>query len=133
MMFLFKVKKVVGWAITALSLMCLLGSASVYAADNTVSSSKVHIHKNSSGGKGRDTVVLIRPPQLAENTCALFVSAQVKYDKKRWGESEIKSLPKRGCNPDRGQCNVVVSWKQAPLGYLHYWVEARWTVKSSGC
>lgn len=131
-MFLEEFRKVLGRAIVVSLLLCLFGGA-VSAAEIMTSKSRVYIHEDSSGGKARDTIRLPKPSRLPEGSCALFVSAEVKYDKQRFGVAEIKSTPEKGCNAESEVCRATVEWKTAPVGRLHYWVEAKWEVQSSGC
>lgn len=131
-MFLAEFKKVLGRAMVVSLLLCLFGGAAS-AAEIMTSKSSVYIHEDSSGGKAIDIIRLPKPPKLPEGSCALFVSAEVKYNKQRFGVAEIKSTPEKGCNAESEVCSATVEWKLAPVGRLHYRVEAKWKVQSSGC
>ncbi len=112
----------------------LLGCiASPPALADTVSSiSRLFEHDNRAGDKASDTVVL-RAPKVTVGQCVLFVDASIKYKKQRFGKVSIVSKPVRGCNPARQRCTLKTSVKYAPSGHVHYWVEATWEVKPSGC
>ncbi len=134
-MFLLKFKKVLSQAAVLSLLLCLCGGVASAAGINKAneSRSKVYVHKASSGGKAIETVRLSKPERLAAGRCALFASAEVIDSKRRFGEVKIISLPRKNCNPDSESCRVVVEWAHSPVGFVHYWVKAKWNVQSTGC
>ena len=135
MMFLLKFKKVLSRVFVLSLLLCLFGGAASAVGINKAneSRSKVYVHKASSGGKGIETVRLSKPEKLAAGRCALFVSAEVIDSKRRFGKVKIVSRPRKNCNPDFESCIVAVEWAYSPVGFVHYWVKAKWNVQSTGC
>jgi hypothetical protein len=107
-------------------------STNVLAAGTLSNNSALFTHDDSSGGKSVDKIIL-KAPDVATGSCAVFVDADIVVIKQRFGEARILSQPAAGCNPDKGQCAVTVSWRHAPVGRLYYRIKADWEVKSSGC
>lgn len=137
-MFLLKFKKVsklLSRAFIFSWLLCLFGGVVSAAEINKAneSRSKTYVHKTSSGGKATETMHLSKPEELPEGRCALFVSAKVEYDEQRFGKAKVISRPRKNCNPDLESCKVTVEWAHSPVGFVHYWVRAKWNVKSTGC
>ena len=130
-MFFLKLKKLFGRGSLYLLLTLLFTSISVYAETKT-SKSKIYIQNNSSGGKSSHTV-LLKSPSITGGQCAAFVNTVVKYEKRRFGEAKLISKPTKNCNTETQRCRVKVSWKHAPVGRLHYWLETTWEITSSAC
>ena len=87
----------------------VLGSMSSYAKVTSYQT-KLIIHKNSSGEKGRDVITL---PACYQNQ-----SAVLKFKKRRFGHAKILRVK---C-ADKKQCSATVEWKHKPAGRIEYYI-----------
>lgn len=130
-MFSIELKPLKKW-ILALSLVLAFAGQSVYANDDS-SHTRLMKHNASSGGEGKDVVMLKRPEKVAANTCVGFVDAKVEYRKRRFGKATIAKKPEKGCDPAKKACQLTVEWSHSPAGLLSYRLKVDWDLKSTGC
>ena len=87
----------------------VLGSMSSYAKVKS-HQTKLIIHKNSSGEKGRDVITL--------PACYQKQSAVLKFKKRRFGYAKILSVK---CAYNK-KCSASVEWKHKPAGRIEYYI-----------
>jgi hypothetical protein len=119
------------WLITiALSLSLLSGGAIGVENDELTSYTKDIKHNNGGGGRGEDTISLTAP-ETDNKSCAVFNSAKLEYNTRRYGDANITTQPILRCDPrEEEDCTLGVSWQHAPAGGLDYKVKIGWALQA---
>lgn len=121
------------WSITIALSLSLLSGVVVGAdtdKDELVSYTKDITHNHGGGGRGEDSISLIAP-KTDNKSCAVFNSATIEYNMRRYGNASITAKPILRCNPrEEKDCSLDVSWKHAPAGGLNYKIKIGWMLQA---